>query len=258
MMKVASIQLEMTDHRPKEEAIRYALSMMDKCKDADLILLPELWNIGFMEFDRYRPESEPIDGPTASAIGTKARELGAYVFSGSFVEKRGDRHYNTSILFDRGGNKIGQYSKIHLFTYQSQEAEVLDRGTEIAVVATEYGKMGLSTCYDLRFPELYRKMVDRGTEYFLVTSAWFYPRQEAWETFNRARATENVCYLISCDAVGVQQGSRFLGHSCVVDPWGTVVAASDFREGILRAEIDPTMVARTRDAFRVLGDRVYR
>jgi len=257
MIKAASIQLEVIEGRSKEETINYALSMMDRCKGSDLVILPELWNIGFMDYDSYHSDSEPIDGPTATAIGAKAKELGAYVFSGSFVEKRDDKHFNTSIMFDRNGRKIGQYSKIHLFTYQCREAELLSRGTEISVVETEYGKMGLSTCYDLRFPELYRKMCEMGAEYFLVTSAWLYPRQEAWDTFNRARAAENVCYLISCDSVGVQQGNRFLGHSYVVDPWGTVIAASDFREGILRAEIDPGMVKRVRDSFRVLNDRVF-
>ena len=257
-VKIASIQLEMADDRPKERAIEYALAMMDRCRGADLILLPEMWNIGFFDHDRYRSESEPIDGPTATAIGAKAKELAVWVFSGSFVERRGDKHYNTSILFDRTGEKAGQYSKIHLFTYQSREGELLDRGTDIAVVDTEFGKMGLSTCYDLRFPELYRGMTDMGAEFFLVTSAWPYPRLEAWNVFNQARATENVCYLISCNAAGVQKGNRFLGHSCVVDPWGTVVAACDFREGILRAEIDPGLVKHVRDSFRVLDDRVLK
>lgn len=257
-MKIASIQLEMADDRAKGEAVEYALSMMDRCRGADLLLLPEMWNIGFFDHDRYRSESEPIDGPTAAALAAKARELSAWVFSGSFVEKRNNKYYNTSVLFDRSGKKAGQYSKIHLFTYQSREAELLTPGSEIAVVDTEFGKMGLSTCYDLRFPELYRRMVDLGAEFFLVTSAWPYPRLEAWNVFNQARAAENLCYLISCNAAGVQKGNRFLGHSCVVDPWGTVAATCDFREGILRAEVDPGLVPRARDSFRVLDDRMLK
>ena len=257
-MKVASIQLELNDKRTKEETVTYALGMMDKCKGSDLIVLPELWNIGFLAYDKYWSESEPIDGPTASAVGAKAKELGAYVLSGSFVESRDGKYYNTCVMFDRDGNKIGQYSKIHLFTYQSREPELLTGGTEITVVDTEFGKMGLSTCYDLRFPELYRKMVDMGAEIFLVTSCWLYPRQEAWDTFNCARATENTCYLISSDAAGGQYGSTFLGHSQIVDPWGTVVAGSGFRETIVKAEIDPDLVKRVRGAFPVLKDRVLK
>lgn len=255
-MKVASVQLEMADGRSKQETIRYALSMMEECRGADLLLLPEIWNIGFMAFDDYHKESEPIDGETASAISAKAKDLGAYVFSGSFVEARAGKYYNTSILFGRTGEKLGQYSKMHLFSYKSREPELLTRGTEIAVVDTEFGKMGLSTCYDLRFPELYRKMVDMGAEFFLITSGWPYPRLEAWNTFNLARATENMCYLISCNAAGVQGNTRYLGHSQIVDPWGVVVAASDFRGGIVTAEVKPDLVKRARAEFPVLNDRV--
>ena len=257
-MKIASIQLSIADNVPKKDMVGRALRIMDKCAGCDLILLPELWNIGFFAFDKYISESEPIDGYTATAIGDKARELGAWVFSGSFVESRGGKFFNTSILFDRTGKKAATYSKIHLFTYKSKEAEVLTPGSELAVADTEFGKMGLSTCYDLRFPEMYRMMNDMGAEIFLVTSGWPYPRHEAWETFNRARAAENVCYLISSNACGKQAGFQALGHSKVVDPLGIVVADSDFRETIVRAEIDPGLVKKAREEFPFLNDRVFR
>lgn len=255
-MRIASIQLALNDTRTKTETIAYALSMMDKCKGADLIMLPEIWNIGFMAYDKYWSESEPVDGATASAVARKAKELNSYVLSGSFVESRNGKYYNTCVMFDRMGKAIGQYSKIHLFTYQSKESELLNSGTDISVVETEFGKMGLSTCYDLRFPELYRAMVDAGAEFFLVTSCWLYPRHDAWNILNRARALENTCFLISCDAAGYQHGSMFLGHSQIVDPWGTVVAGSSFYEDIVMADIDPGLVKRVRDSFPVLKDRV--
>jgi len=255
-MKVASIQLEMTDNRPKEQTIAYALSMMDKCKEADLIVLPELWNIGFLAYDKYWSESEPVDGPTAQAISEKAKELGAYVFSGSFVEKRGDKYFNTSIMFDRKGGKITQYSKIHLFNYKSREPELLTPGTEIVVADTEFGKMGLSTCYDLRFPELYREMVNLGAKFFLVVAGWPFPRLEPWNALNQTRALENTCCLISSNTVGIQNGVRFLGHSQIVDPWGNVIAGSGYLEAIVKTEIDDDLVDRTRAEFPVLGDRV--
>jgi predicted amidohydrolase len=249
--------MSISDGMMKKDTVERALRMMDECAGADLILLPELWNIGFFAFDKYAAESEPIDGYTASAVGGKARELGAWVFSGSFVESRGGKYYNTSILFDRAGKNVAAYSKIHLFTYKSREAEILTPGKNLAVADTEFGKIGLSTCYDLRFPEMYRKMMKMGAEIFLVTSCWAYPRLEAWNTFNIARAAENVCYLISCDSAGAQAGVAALGHSKVVSPFGTVVADSDFREGIIRAEIDPGLVKQARAEFPVLGDIVF-
>ena len=257
-MKIASIQLSIADNIPKNDMVDRALRMMGECAGSDLILLPELWNIGFFAFDKYIEESEPIDGYTATAIGSKARELGAWVFSGSFVESRNGKYYNTSILFDRTGKNIASYSKIHLFTYKSKEGEILTPGRELAVADTEFGKMGLSTCYDLRFPEMFRMMNDMGAEFFLVTSGWPFPRLEAWETFNRARAAENVCYLISCNSCGSQAGFMALGHSKIVDPLGSVVADSDYRETIVRAEIDPDQVKKIRDEFPVLKDRVFR
>ena len=256
-MKVASIQLAVADDVPKKDMVERALRMMDRCAGCDLVMLPELWNVGFFAFDKFIGESEPIDGYTATAVSNKARELGAWVFSGSFVESRGGKYYNTSILFDRTGNSVAVYSKIHLFAYKSREAEILTPGEELVVADTEFGKIGLSICYDLRFPEMYRKMREMGAEIFLVTSGWPYPRQEAWETFNRARAAENVCYLISCNSSGKQAGFMGLGHSKIVDPWGIVTADSDYRETIVTAEIDPEQVKNIRSEFPVLGDRVF-
>ena len=256
-MKIASIQLELNDARSKEQVVAYALDMMDKCKGYDLLLLPELWNIGFANYDRYHAESEPLDGYTASAISQKAKELGAYVHGGSFVEKRDGKYYNTSVLFDRNGKQIGTYSKVHLFTYKSREPELLTPGAGISIIETEFGKVGLSTCYDLRFPEFYRKMADVGVSFILVPACWPYPRNEAWDVLNQARALENTCFLISCNAAGGQAGAMYLGHSKVVDPWGTVVAGTSFREAIVTAEIDPDLVNRVRTAFPVLKDRVF-
>ncbi len=256
MMKVASIQLELNDKRTKEEVVAYALSMLDKCQGYDFIMLPELWNIGFVNYERYHAESESIDGYTVKALSAKAKELNAYVHGGSFVESKDGAYYNTSVLFDRSGTLIASYRKMHLFTFQSREPEFLSPGTSLTVVDTEFGKMGLSTCYDMRFPEFYRKMVDMGMEFILVPACWPYPRQEPWEVLNQARALENTCYLISCNATGAQMGTLYMGHSKIVDPWGTVVAGASFREGIVTACIDPSLVQTVRGIFPVLKDRI--
>ena len=254
-MKVASIQLEIRDGLGKGTAIRHALEMMDSCKGTDLIVLPELWNIGFFNYDLYKDFSEPINGETATAIAAKAKELCAYVYSGSFVEKLGEKYYNTSILFDRNGINLAVYRKIHLFTYKCREPEILTSGSKLSVVDTEFGKIGLATCYDLRFPEMFRKMaVEQGAEYFLVTSGWPYPRIEAWNVLNQARALENTCYLISCNATGVNQGVRLMGHSQVVDPWGNVLAGSGYEEMIVKTEISHKELQRIRKEFPVLND----
>ncbi|MDO4560454.1 MAG: carbon-nitrogen family hydrolase [bacterium] len=254
-MKVSSIQLEIKDGRSKQDMVARALGMIDMCKGDDLIVLPELWNVGFFNYENYKEYSEPIDGETASAISKKAKEIGAYIFSGSFVEKRGDKYFNTSVLFDRNGNDIAEYRKIHLFTYKCREPEILTPGEDIVVTDTDFGRVGLATCYDLRFPELFRKMaVEMGAEYFLITSGWPYPRIEAWNVLNQVRALENTCYLISCNCTGVNQGIRLAGHSQIVDPWGNVIAGSGYEEMIVKTEISHTEVRRVRTEFPVLKD----
>ncbi len=255
-MKISSIQLEIKNSRCKHDTIDYVLGLMDKCAGDDLIVLPELWNIGFFSYDEYQAASEDIKGETASAISQKAKALGAYVYSGSFVENKGGKYYNTSILFDRAGRNVLEYRKMHLFSYKCREPEILTPGEEISVVSTEFGRVGLATCYDLRFPELFRKMsVEQGAEFFLVTSAWPFPRVEAWNTLNQVRALENTCYLISCNAVGMDHGIRLAGHSQIVDPWGYVIASSGYEEMIVRAEISSDNVCRIRKEFPVLEDR---
>ncbi len=256
MVSVASIQLKLTDNRDKEETIQYALEMMDKAKNADLLLLPEIWNIGFFSFDDYEKLSEPIDGPTISAISSKAKEINSFVFSGSFVENKGGQLFNTSVMIDPNGKILAEYRKIHLYGYGSKEAKILSPGREVVVVETDLGRFGLSTCYDLRFPEQYRSMMFKGAETFLVTSGWPFPRVESWIVLNQARAIENVCYLVSCNCSGVSKGNPFIGHSMFVDPWGVVVAGSQHEERIIKHEIDLEYVKQVRNEFPPLRDIV--
>jgi predicted amidohydrolase len=255
-LKIASIQLEIKDNESKNERIDRVESMIDSVKGHELILLPEIWATGYFSFDRYIEESEEITGRFVQRFGLKAKELNAYIFAGSFVEKNNGKYYNTSVLFAPNGNLIGTYRKIHLFRYGTREGDILTRGNETTVVDTEFGKMGLSTCYDLRFPELYRAEVDLGAELLLVTSAWPHRRLEHWKLFNAARALENQCFLISSNCVGTTQGILMGGHSQIVDPWGVVVASGGDEETIVKTEIDPSQVSKVREAFPNLKHRV--
>lgn len=256
-MNVACIQLEYHDRQTREYMMDHVAKLLDGCAGSDLVLLPELWPTGFMNYDRYYPESEPLDGPTASLLAEKAVRLKAWIHGGSFVEKRDGKYYNTSVLFDRQGDLVAVYRKIHLYTYQCREPELLTPGNELAVAETEFGKIGLATCYDLRFPELFRKLTDLGAEIFLVPACWSYPKDDDWDLFNRARALENTAYLISCGACGMQAGRPHTGRSKIVDPWGTVVANTAHRETIVTANIDPGLVRRVREEYPVLKDRVF-
>ncbi len=256
-MKVVSIQLEMAD-KPKSQNVEHTLSMIDRVHEADLILLPEIWTCGFFCFDRYAADSEPLDGPTVAAFRQKARERGCHLVMGSLVERDGDGLFNTTVFIGPDGEIIARYRKIHLFGYQSDETKLLTPGREVVVADTPWGRTGFSTCYDLRFPELFRRMVDDGAEIFLIPSAWPSARIEAWRLFNRARAHENLAFLVSCNCAGENAGQHYGGHSMVVDPWGRVLAEGGDEGGIVTAEIDTHEAARARAEFPALADRVFR
>ncbi len=254
-MRVASIQLEIPDVETKEERVERAASLVEAQAGADLVLLPEIWNVGYFNFDSYAAQAEALDGPTMTRMADAARRAGTWLLAGSIVERAGEQLHNTAVLLDRSGNVAGTYRKIHLFGYGSREPEVLARGERLGTLDTEFGRVGISTCYDLRFPEQYRAMLDDGARMFLVPSAWPYPRVEAWEVLNRARALENQCWLISANCTG-GAGGGFLGRSMVVDPWGTAIAAAGSPPAVVTAEIDPDLVGRVRTQFRQLDDRV--
>jgi predicted amidohydrolase len=254
-MRVTSIQLE-TKGRTKSETLSYVLGLLEKAPKSDLILLPEIWPTGYFSFSRYAQEAETIEGEVVETLRKKASQLGTHVFMGSFVEREGENLFNTSVMLGPKGEILAKYRKIHLFGYQSDERKLLKAGKDIAVISLPWGKTGFSTCYDLRFPELYRKMVDQGAEFFLVTSAWPERRLEAWTLFNRARAHENLAFLFSCNCAGVDNGATYAGHSMFINPLGQVVAEAGSAEEILSAEIDPAMVQQVRKDFTALKDRV--
>ncbi len=253
-MKVASIQMAVVEN-DREATVEKAAETVGKCRDADLVIFPELWNIGFMSFDRYISEAEDINGPTMVLMGKLAREYRIYLHTGSFVEKRNRDYYNTSALLSPDGECIAVYRKIHLFGYQSKENRILTPGHEPVVVETPHGRMGMATCFDLRFPELFRAMVDRKADVFLVCSAWPYPRIEPWIMFNRVRALENQCFLISANMTGTNCGIQFAGHSMVTDPWGTILAGAGDGEMVVRTEIDTAGVEKARNTFPGLAGR---
>jgi len=256
-MEAASIQLNI-GNESKLQRIERVEVLLDRIKGVNLVILPEIWNIGYFSFDLYDKDSEPIDGETVKRMSAKAKEHSFFLHMGSFIERHNEKLYNTSLLIDPGGKCIAHYRKIHLYGYGSKESQILSKGNEVVVVETELGKIGMCTCYDLRFPELFRKMLDMGAELFLVASGWPYPRLEHWIMLNRVRAIENVVFLVSSNCVGVNRGVQFCGHSMIVDPWGVILTSGGDEECILKTEIDIGKVPEIRRNFPVIRDRVLK
>ena len=236
----------------RSENIDHAVELIDEA-DADLIVLPELFT-----HCRDFKAGESIPGPTTEVFARLAREKGSYIVMGSMLEVDEHRRmFNTSVLIDRRGTICARYRKIHLFSYRSGEKRSLIAGTEVVVTPTELGVIGLSICYDLRFPELYRAMVKQGAEIIVCPAAWPSPRLEHWIALNRARAIENQCYFIGCNQVGTPvPTTTFVGGSMITDPWGETLVAAGNAEGIITAVIDVAEVNQVRKEYAFLNDMV--
>ncbi len=257
MTKVASIQLWLSEETKEERLIR-AEKLIDQNSDADLILLPEMWTIGWRSFDRYEKEAETLEGETVSRMAEKAKKINAYIHAGSIVEKRDNGLYNTAVLLSPEGEVIAAYRKLHLVTRKgSEEIAYLKPGKEVVAVDTEFGKVGFGICYDLRFPELYRQMaVNHGVEVFLHVAAWPLVRVENWIELSHARANENLAYFISCNCAGFDHGVQYLGHSSIVDQNGVSTASTGLFEDVVRGTIDIKELRKFREQTPHLKSRV--
>ena len=254
-MQLALVQFEPRDSVPANRAAVDERVRAAARDGADLVVLPEIWNVGYFAFDRYEADAEPLDGETMTGLRELAADLGVAVHAGSIVERDGDDLYNTSAYIDGTGDVRATYRKMHLFGYESAETELLTPGEEVVCFGTEFGTVGLATCYDLRFPGLFRAMADRGLDLLLVTSAWPLARLDHWSLLTRVRALENQCVLAAANVVGENGGVDLGGHSVVVDPWGTPLADAGSRERTVHATVDAAEIAEARDEFPALADR---
>ena len=263
-MKVALVQLEVDLGRDPVKSRELAVAKVYEAAEdgAELVVLPELWLHGAFDPEPWVQSAEPLHGETAQVLRDAAIDCGIVLHGGSIVERTPDgKLYNTSLVFDAQGELLAGYRKIHRFGFDKGEAAVMAAGEHLSTfrlrdiddsVLTE---IGLATCYDVRFPELYRKLLDAGVQTVVQVAAWPARRLSHWVTLCRARAIENQMYVLACAAAGTQAGLEMTGHSLVIDPWGEVLAEADAEPTILYAEIDLPSVPETRERFPVLRDR---
>ena len=224
-------------------------------RGAALVVLPEVFAWRGPRADESAAAT-PIPGRVSDFLCRLAADLAVVLVGGSFLERaaEGGKSYNTSLLIAPDGTILGRYRKIHLFDVDVpgevsvRESETRAYGHDVVAVPTTLGTIGLSICYDLRFPELYRRLAASGATIVTVPSAFtFYTGAAHWEPLLRARAIENQCYVIAPNQAGKSpHGFRDYGHSMIVDPWGTVVAHASDGEQVIVAELDPDRIARVR------------
>ncbi|MCS0635299.1 carbon-nitrogen family hydrolase [Streptomyces sp. LP05-1] len=257
-MRVSLLQIAVDQDEPvAARRARVATLVRARRGVADLVVLPELWPVGAFAYDLFEPEAEPAEGPTYRAMSEAAADAGVWLHAGSVVERAPDgRLYNTALVFGPSGEPVARYRKIHRFGFDKGEAVMMAPGDELVTAPVPDLPLGLATCYDLRFPELFRGLVDAGALGFVVSAGWPARRREHWTLLSRARAVENQAYVLACGTAGGHAGVEQAGHSLVVDPWGEVLAEAGTGEEILTVTLDPARVAETREQFPALKDRL--
>lgn len=256
-MRASLIQIGVEEGESVESRRRRVASLVRDEAGADLVVLPELWTTGAFAYELFAAEAEPLDGPTYEAMAKAASDAGVWLHAGSIPERDPEGPlYNTSLVFSPDGELAAVYRKIHRFGFDKGEAVLMGAGAELVTVRLPGTTVGVATCYDLRFPELFRGLVDAGAETLVVSAGWPERRRGHWTLLARARAVENQAYVLACGTAGTHAGVPQAGHSIVVDPWGEVLAEAGAGEEVLRVEFDVAKVGETREQFPALKDRV--
>ncbi|MEW2293338.1 carbon-nitrogen family hydrolase [Streptomyces sp. NPDC006743] len=256
-MRASLIQIAVDEGESVVSRRRRAAALVREQAAADLVVLPELWTTGAFAFERFAGDAEPLEGPTYEVMAEAASEAGVWLHAGSIPERDADGTlYNTSLVFSPSGGLAAAYRKIHRFGFDRGEAVLMGAGRDLVTVRLPDTVLGVATCYDLRFPELFRGLVDAGAETLVIPAGWPERRRAHWTLLARARAVENQAFVLACGTAGTHAGVPQAGHSIVVDPWGEVLAEAGPGEEVLSVAIDPGRVAATREQFPALKDRV--
>jgi predicted amidohydrolase len=286
-MRIAVIQLAYGDEEPVEDRVARAADLVRAQLGHDLVVLPELWGPGGFSYRQWSDRAEAVDGPIATAMSAAARDAGVVLHAGSIVERaasgadqgpQGRGRWNTSLLFGRDGGLLAPYRMVHRLGLGEGEPTLLVAGRVVvtvdvpraaghdgvrstpqidgvATVPSDVVRLGLTTCYDLRFPELFRRLLEGGAQVVIVPAAWPTPRVEHWTLLGRARAIENQLFVVQANTAGTHAGHEMGGHSQVVGPWGDVLAQAGTDEQVLSVDIDVDGLDTVRVRFPVLADR---
>ncbi|HET8640167.1 MAG TPA: carbon-nitrogen hydrolase family protein [Solirubrobacterales bacterium] len=261
-MRAAVIQLNSNDDKARNLAAAERLVTEAAADGAEVVALPEKWSL-LAAGDALLAGAEPLDGPTLTAARGWARELGIHLLAGSIAEKGAGKAFNTSVLIGPGGEDLAVYRKIHMFDVDVggvayRESEYEEAGADLATASLGDLVAGLTVCYDLRFPELYRILALRGAELITVPSAFTsVTGRDHWEVLLRARAIENQVFVLAPNQAG-EAPPHFdsYGRSSIVDPWGAILAvAAGDGECFVAADLDPAAQQRVRESLPSLANR---
>lgn len=267
-MKIALIQMSVS--ASKRENLAHANDLVRDATStgADLVILPEMFCCEYQD-KAFLSNSEPAGGMIWQMLSRAAMENKVWLIGGSFPEAEGERTYNTSFVFDRSGNQSAFHRKMHLFDIDVKggqyfrESDTFSTGNEVTTFDTEFGRLGLCVCFDIRFPELSRLMAMEGARALICPASFNMTTGPAhWELMFRARAVENQVFTIGCASARDERGPYIsYANSMVVSPWGEVIARAGAEETILYVDMDLSLVDKTRAELPLLSARredVYR
>lgn len=262
-IKLALCQMNVIDN--KDENIKNAAFMIEESKsnNVDFIVLPEMFNCPYSNDKFIEYAEEEKDSITLNKISSLAEKNNVYILAGSIPERENGKLYNTSYLFDRQGDIIAKHRKMHLFDIDVKgkitfkESDVLTAGDNVTTADTEFGKIGIGICYDVRFPELARLMVENGALILFYPGAFNMTTGPAhWELLFRSRALDNQVYCVGvAPALNEDASYHSFGHSIVANPWGEIIAEADEKENLIISEIDLSEIKRIREELPLLKNK---
>jgi len=251
-VKIALLQMEVLE-KNKAANVEHGLELLKKAApDHDVLVLPEIWTTGY-SLGHLNREAEELDGPVIKAIQEIAKANNCTVVAGSVPLKKNGKIYNSSVLIDGTGNVTHVYDKTHLFE-MFHESIFFGAGNNFDIGKIDDLPVGLTVCYDLRFPELYRHMALAGAKLIFVVAEWPEARGNVWRLLLQARAAENHLFIVGVNAVGKVKDQKFFGHSMVCGPDGVIIAEGCDKEEILSVEIDTKETDKVRKVLNALTD----
>ncbi|HXS48293.1 MAG TPA: carbon-nitrogen hydrolase family protein [Solirubrobacterales bacterium] len=260
-MRVAAVQLNSTGDKARNLASAERLVRSAAASGAEMVALPEKWNL-LASGEEMAAGAEPLDGPSLTTARGWARELGIHLLAGSIAERGEEKAFNTSVLVGPDGADLAVYRKIHMFDVEAggveyRESDYEQPGSEIVTGSIDGLGVGLTVCYDLRFPELYRILAVRGARLIAIPSAFTLATgRDHWEILLRARAIENQVFVIAANQVGeAPPHYSSYGRSAIVDPWGLVLARAPDGECFVSADLDLAAQERIREQLPSLANR---
>ncbi|MFD2612089.1 carbon-nitrogen family hydrolase [Paenibacillus gansuensis] len=256
LLNIALLQMNIHIGEP-DRNFEHLLSKMEQAMQGsvkpDVLMFPEMWNTGYA-LDRIHDIADRQGERTKSVISEFCRKHNVNVIAGSIADLDNGAVKNTIYMFDREGKLTADYSKIHLFRLMDEE-KFLASGDRPGHFTLDGVQAGAMICYDIRFPELSRRLALEGANILFVPAEWPHPRLHHWRTLLMARAIENQMYVVSCNRVGTSGTTEFFGHSMIIDPWGEIIAEGGEGEEIVRGTADLSLTDEVRGRIPVFEDR---